>query len=77
MYLWYLWLGHINLNRTQQLVKDGSLDSLKVEELPACESCLEGKIFNRSFKIKGNRAKETLSVIRSDVCGPMNTQAWL
>ncbi|XP_075515579.1 uncharacterized protein LOC142550225 [Primulina tabacum] len=40
-YLWHLRLGHINLNRIQRLVKDGSLSNLKVVSLPVCESCLE------------------------------------
>lgn len=36
-YLWHLRLGHINLNRIQRLVKNGPLDSLKVEALPTCD----------------------------------------
>ncbi|XP_042005775.1 uncharacterized protein LOC121754493 [Salvia splendens] len=29
----------------------------------------------RPFKVKGNRAKEVLELVHSDVCGPMTTQA--
>ena len=74
-YLWHLRLGHINLNRIERLVKDGPLKELKVSSLPVCKSCLEGKMTKRSFTAKGQRAKEPLELVHSDVCGPMNTQA--
>ncbi|RVW36801.1 Retrovirus-related Pol polyprotein from transposon TNT 1-94 [Vitis vinifera] len=57
------------------LVKDGPLSSLKVEALPTCESCLEGKMTNRPFPLKGNRANDVLELIHSDLCGPMSVQA--
>ncbi|KAL8091512.1 hypothetical protein AgCh_033945 [Apium graveolens] len=74
-YLWHLRLGHINLRRIQRLVVDGPLSSLAVEPFPVCESCLEGKMTNRPFKAKGNRAKQLLELVHSDLCGPMNIQA--
>ena len=74
-YLWHLRLGHINLNRIERLVKDGLLRELNVSTLPVCESCLEGKMTKRPFKTKGQRAKEPLELIHSDVCCPMNVQA--
>ena len=43
-YLWHLRLGHINLNKIKRLVSDGPLSDLKVDDLPTCESCLEGKM---------------------------------
>ena len=72
--LWHLRLGHINLRRIQRLVVDGPLSSLAVEPFPVCESCLEGKMTNRPFKEKGNRAKEVLELVHTDLCGPMNIQ---
>ena len=48
-YLWHLRLCHINLDRISRLVRDGPLGSLKVEALPTCESCLEGKMTKRPF----------------------------
>ncbi|KAL8134578.1 hypothetical protein AgCh_009559 [Apium graveolens] len=74
-YLWHLRLGHINLRRIQRLVVDGPLSSLAVEPFPVYESCLEGKMTNRPFKAKGNRAKQLLEFDHSDLCGPMNIQA--
>ena len=73
--LWHLRLGHINLRRIQRLVVDGPLSSLAVEPFPVCESCLEGKMTNRPFKAKGNRAKEVLELVHTDLCGPMNIQS--
>ena len=51
--LWHLRLGHINLNRIQRLVKFGILPSLILEDLPFCESCIEGKMTKRLFTAKG------------------------
>ena len=74
-YLWHLRLGHINLHRISRLVANGPLQSLAVEALPVCESCLEGKMTKRPFSTKGYRAKESLELVHSDLCGPINVQA--
>ena len=74
-YQWHLRLGHIGLDRIKRLVRDGPLQSLQVDDMPTCESCLEGKMTERSFNSKGNRAVECLELIHSDVCGPFNIQA--
>ena len=74
-YLWHLRLGHINLNRITRLVKDGPLRDLNVGSLPVCESYLEGKMTKRPFSAKGERAKEPLQLVHSDVCGPLSVQA--
>ena len=39
------------------------------------ESCLEGKMTMRPFKVKGYRAKEVLNLVHTDLCGPMSTNA--
>ena len=46
-----------------------------MEPFQVCESCLEGKMTTRPFKAKGNRAKEVLELVHTDLCGPMNIQA--
>ena len=74
-YLWHLRLGHINLDRINWLVKDGPLRKLNVGTLPVCESCLEGKMTKRPFSAKGERSKEPLQLVHSDVCGPLSVQA--
>ncbi|KAK4838721.1 hypothetical protein QYF36_015896 [Acer negundo] len=59
----------------KRLVCDGPLSDLKVDDLPTCESCLEGKMTKRTFFAKGARATECLGLIHTDVCGPMSIQA--
>ncbi|KAK4833980.1 hypothetical protein QYF36_014383 [Acer negundo] len=59
----------------KRLVSDGPLSDLKVDDLPTCESCLEGKMTKRTFSAKGARATECLGLIHTDVCGPMSIQA--
>ena len=73
-YLWHLRLGHINLDRINRLVKDGPLRKINVSTLPICESCLEGKMTKRPFSVKGERSKEPLQPVQSDICGPLSVQ---
>ena len=46
-----------------------------LEDLPVCESCIEGKITKRPFTTKGYRVKECLELVHTDVCGPFNVHA--
>ena len=62
-YLWHLRLGHINPNRIQGLVKNEILSSLIFEPILVCESCLEGKMTKRPFKVKGNHATVQLELM--------------
>ena len=75
MYLWHLRLGHINLDKIKWLVKDGPLRELNVGTFSVCESCLEGKMTKRPFSTKGERSKEPLQLLHSDVCGPLSVRA--
>ena len=74
-YLWHCRLGHINKNRITRLVNEGLLDLGDCESLPTCESCLLGKMTKSPFTGKGERAKELLELIHTDVYGPMSTSA--
>ena len=73
--LWHRRLGHINLNRINRLVKDGILNSLVIEPMLVCESCIEDKMTKRPFPPKGNRSNELLKLVHTDVCGPINIRA--
>ena len=73
--LWHLRLGHINLERIRRMVTSGLINPLDVITLPVCEPCLEDKITMRPFKAKGNRAKEVLDLVHTNLCGPMSTNA--
>ena len=75
IYPWHLRIGHSSLDSINKLTKDGPLRELRVGSLPVCESCLEGKFTKISFSAKGERAKEPLELIHTDVSGPLNVQA--
>ena len=56
-------------------MKDGLLEPLDFNEFSICKSYLEGKMTKRPFNAKGNRAKDLLELLHSDVCGSMSIQA--
>ena len=58
-----------------RLVKEGILNDIDCESIKTCESRLLGKMTKSPFTGKGERAKEILGLIHTDVCGPMNTAA--
>ena len=72
--MWYLRLGHFNLNKIERLVNDGLLRELKVGYLFVCESYLEGNMTTRSFLAKGERAKAPLELLHSDACRLLSSQ---
>ena len=72
-YLWHCCLGHINEKRISRLHKDGLLDSFDFESYEACESCLLGKMTKTPGH--GERAKDLLGLIHTDVYGPLNKHA--
>ena len=74
-YLWHLRLGYINLNRIGRLVKRGLLNELEDNSFPPCESCLEVKMTKRHFFENGYGAKETLELVHTNLCDPMNVKA--
>ena len=51
------------------------MGSFDYESFDTCESCLLGKMTKTPFIGKGERSTELLSLIPTDVCGPMSTQA--
>ena len=74
-YLWHCRLGHINKNRISRLVREGILNDIDYESIKTYESYLLGKMTKSPFIGKGERAKEILGLIHTDVYGPMNTAA--
>ena len=67
--------SHINQNRIERLMKDDPLNSLEVEPLPTCKSCLEGKMTKGPFSIKGQRVQECLELVYTNIYGPLKIQA--
>ena len=74
-HLWHCRLGHINKNRMNKLAQEGILELSNCESLPTCESCLLGKMTMSPFTGKGERVKEVLGLVHTDVCGPLNISA--
>lgn len=70
--LWYYHLSYINNMRLDKLAKEDLIDSFNADSQDTCESCLKGKMANAPFLRKGQRAKELLELIHTDVCGPMS-----
>ena len=68
-------MGHANEKHISKLHRDGLLDSFDFESFDTCESCLLGKMVKSHFTRKGERAKELLGLIHTDVCGPFSTSA--
>ena len=54
---------------------EGPLRELRFETLQVCESFLEGKMMIIYFSTNGERAKEPLELVHTDVCGLLNVQA--
>ena len=74
-YLWHCWLGHVNKNRIDRLIKERVFEIDDCESLSTCESCLVGKMTKSPFKKKSKRASGILGLIHTNVCGPMNISA--
>ena len=74
-YFWHCRLGHINEKRISKLHRDGLLDSFDFESYESCESCLMGKMTKAPFTGQSERANDLLSLIHTDVCGPLSSPA--
>ena len=61
------------MNRINRLTQEKIFKVSDYESLPTCEFCLLGKMIKSPFTEKDERANEVLSLIHTDVCGPMNT----
>nr|KYP58379.1 Retrovirus-related Pol polyprotein from transposon TNT 1-94 [Cajanus cajan] len=75
-WLWHRRFGHFNIHALKLLHQKGmmrDLPNLK-ENIEACEGCLLGKQHRLSFSTsKAWRAKDSLELIHTDVCGSMRT----
>jgi transposase InsO family protein len=73
--LWHARLGHISKSRIQKLASSGAIEINRIDEMPTCEPCLKGKMAKLPFKGNPERAKQTLDLIHTDVCGPLRKSA--
>ncbi|GJX57971.1 retrotransposon protein, putative, ty1-copia subclass [Tanacetum coccineum] len=56
--------------RIKKLQHDGLLNSIDIESLGKCVSCLSGKMARKPYSHQVERAKDLLGLIHTDVCGP-------
>nr|GEY52852.1 retrotransposon protein, putative, Ty1-copia subclass [Tanacetum cinerariifolium] len=68
--LWHCRLGHISKKRIEKLQHDGLLNSIDIESLGKCVSCMSGKMARKPYSHQVERAKDLLGLIHTDVCGP-------
>ncbi|GJW86319.1 retrotransposon protein, putative, ty1-copia subclass, partial [Tanacetum coccineum] len=68
--LWHCRLGHISKKRIEKLQHDGLLNSIDIESLGKCVSCLSRKMARKPYSHQVERAKDLLGLIHTDVCGP-------
>nr|GEX03932.1 hypothetical protein [Tanacetum cinerariifolium] len=68
--LWYCRLGHISKKRIKMLQHDGILNSIDIELLGKCVSCMSGKMASKPYSHQVERAKDLLGLIHTDVCSP-------
>lgn len=73
-WLWHFRCGHLNFKSLHQLEVKGMVHGLPVLKQPdeICERCLVRKQLRNSFKPQEPpRANQSLEVVHSDVCGPI------
>ncbi|GKE48666.1 retrotransposon protein, putative, ty1-copia subclass [Tanacetum coccineum] len=68
--LWHCRLEHISKKRIEKLQQDGLLNSIDIESLGKCVSCLSEKMARKPYSHQVERAKDPLGLIHADVCGP-------
>nr|GEX86614.1 retrotransposon protein, putative, Ty1-copia subclass [Tanacetum cinerariifolium] len=68
--LWDCRLGHISKKRIEKLQHDGLLNSINIESLGKCVSCMSGKMARKPYSHQVERAKDLLGLIHTNVCGP-------
>nr|GEW98674.1 retrovirus-related Pol polyprotein from transposon TNT 1-94 [Tanacetum cinerariifolium] len=65
-FLWHCRLGHISKKCFEKLQHDGLLNSIDIELLGKCVSCLSGKMARKPYSYKVERDKGLLGLIHID-----------
>nr|GFC09227.1 hypothetical protein [Tanacetum cinerariifolium] len=65
--LWHYRLRHISKKRIEKLQHDGLLNSIDIESLEKCVSCMSGKMARKPYSHQVERAKDLLGLIHTDV----------
>lgn len=77
--IWHRRLAHINRNDLNKM-KNGIVEGLSYPDtndirMNKCVTCCEGKQMRLPFHHVGQISTETLQIIHTDVCGPMETKS--
>ena len=77
--LWHRRYGHLGENGLRKLAKKGLVDSFNYdasEEISFCETYIGGKHHKSPMpSSSGNRLKELLGLVHSDICGKISTKS--
>ncbi|NHV87479.1 hypothetical protein HA385_23025, partial [Escherichia coli] len=65
------WLGHMSQKGMEVLFHFGYLHGFSFIDFSTCEHCLFGKQTQSPHKRGSTHKSELLSLVHSDVCGPM------
>jgi len=75
--IWHRRMGHLNEDNVRKLAKMVDGMGIKVRTtVGVCEPCLEGKQTRQPSCKPATRAKETLELIHSDLCGPIDPTSY-
>lgn len=79
--VWHRRLGHLGMQGLCTLKNGGATGILFQTEndqvLKECIACLEGKMSAKQFPVgEARRATQSLELIHSDVCGPLQQSSW-
>jgi hypothetical protein len=61
-FLWHLRFGHINKDKLIRISRGGLLQKINSKDFNICESCIKGKLTNKSFS-KHWKSTELLEII--------------
>jgi len=73
--LWHQRLGHMSEKGLSTLVKKELITFVKGIAPDPCNHCLFGKQHRVSFSYSSTRRSELLSLVHSDVCGPLEVES--
>ncbi|XP_048323873.2 retrovirus-related Pol polyprotein from transposon TNT 1-94 [Ziziphus jujuba] len=73
--LWHQRLGHMSEKGLSTLARKKLITVCKDAVLDPCNHCLFGKQHRVSFSSSASRKSELLSLVHSDVCGPMEVES--
>jgi len=75
---WHQRYGHLNINDLKKLKSREMVEGLNLYSPTLdldCEVCKKGKICQQPYKQSTSRCSEKLSLVHSDICGPMRTES--